>query len=36
MTALPELEYEYNALEPHFDAKTMEIQNFKTPPSLHI
>ena len=29
MTALPELEYEYNALEPHFDAKTMEIHHSK-------
>ena len=26
---LPKLEYEYNALEPHFDAKTMEIHHSK-------
>ena len=29
MTLLPNLEYEYNALEPHFDAKTMEIHHTK-------
>ena len=26
---LPELNYEYNALEPHFDARTMEIHHSK-------
>ena len=26
---LPELDYSYNALEPHFDAKTMEIHHSK-------
>lgn len=26
---LPELEYDYNALEPHFDARTMEIHHSK-------
>lgn len=26
---LPELDYDYNALEPHFDAKTMEIHHTK-------
>ncbi len=29
MTSLPTLDYEYNALEPHFDAKTMEIHHTK-------
>tara|TARA_B100001121_G_scaffold310730_1_gene345100 strand:- start:13437 stop:14087 length:651 start_codon:yes stop_codon:yes gene_type:complete len=29
MTALPELDYQYNALEPHIDAKTMEIHHSK-------
>ena len=26
---LPELQYDYNALEPHFDARTMEIHHSK-------
>jgi len=29
MTVLPELDYQYNALEPHIDAKTMEIHHSK-------
>jgi|TARA_B100001964_G_C14091379_1_gene534954 Fe-Mn family superoxide dismutase len=29
MHTLPKLEYEYNALEPHIDAKTMEIHHSK-------
>ena len=29
MAELPKLEYEYNALEPHIDAKTMEIHHSK-------
>lgn len=29
MTSLPELDYQYNALEPHIDAKTMEIHHSK-------
>ena len=29
MFTLPELDYEYNALEPHFDAQTMEIHHSK-------
>ena len=29
MFKLPELNYEYDALEPHFDAKTMEIHHSK-------
>ena len=26
---LPDLKYDYNSLEPHFDAKTMEIHHSK-------
>lgn len=29
MVTLPELQYDYSALEPHFDAKTMEIHHSK-------
>ncbi len=32
---LPKLPYAYNALEPHIDARTMEIPPHQAPPGVH-